>query len=365
MKSLFGEDESAAALFTCAMLAYVIAGDAAISRRRRLKEAIVAFSPSLRKTFHVTELTTSALVAAEFIRRGCIVAFPTETVYGLGADVFDANAIARVFEAKKRPADNPLIAHVASRGQISQLTGHLSPSAEKLIEQFFPGPLTIVVKKAPLVPLIATAGLDTIGVRMPADPLAIKFLSACDRPVVAPSANLSGRPSPTTWQAVFEDLDGRIDCILQGSSTEIGLESTVVDCARDVPVVLRSGAISLEQLQVVVPETSRLAAEAETVEFRSPGLRHKHYSPAAKVVIVAGPDDVSPGSRSAYIGLGRPTVDLEKVLVCETIEDYARSLFAFFRECDRAGIAIINCQAVAESGIGVALMDRLRRAATG
>src|SRR5580765_7032200 len=186
-----------------------------------------------------TVITNSPLEAAAFIKLGGIVAFPTETVYGLGANVFDELAVAKIFEAKQRPADNPLIAHVALAEQIGELVTGISSFAHLFIDSFFPGPLTLVLKKSEQVPGIATAGLDTIGIRMPRFELAHQFLVACGTPVVAPSANLSGRPSPTTWQAVAEDLEGRIDCILQAATTEIGIESTVVDCTSEVPTVLR------------------------------------------------------------------------------------------------------------------------------
>ena len=201
-----------------------------------------------------TLLTGSPEEAARFIKGGGVVAFPTETVYGLGADAYNEHAVRKIFEAKRRPADNPLIAHVAAREQLADLTLEVPHAAEHLIETFFPGPLTLVLKKSDRVPLIATAGLDTVGVRMPASPLAHEFLTLCGTPVVAPSANISGRPSPTTWQAVFEDLDGRIDCILQGGPTDIGLESTVVDCTTKPPLVLRFGSVPLEELRGVVPD---------------------------------------------------------------------------------------------------------------
>ena len=210
------------------------------------------------------------LEAAEFIKRGGLVAFPTETVYGLGANAFDENAVAKIFEAKRRPADNPLIAHVTEIGQINELTTEITESAEKFIYSFFPGPLTVVLRKSEKVPFIATAGLDTIGVRMPRSELAHQFIEACETPIVAPSANLSGRPSPTTWQAVAEDLDGRVDCILQSDATEIGLESTVVDCTSLVPIVLRSGSVTFEQLRSVVPETALFMGEPIEPP-RSPG----------------------------------------------------------------------------------------------
>jgi L-threonylcarbamoyladenylate synthase len=308
-----------------------------------------------------TVLTRSAIEAAAFIRRGGVVAFPTETVYGLGADVFDENAIRKIFAAKNRPADNPLIAHVGAIDQIRALTSQITTSAEKLIEAFFPGPLTIVLPRASAVPLIATAGLDTIGVRMPANELAQNFLRECGVPVVAPSANMSGRPSPTTWQAVYEDLNDRIDCILQGEPTTIGLESTVVDCTGANPILLRKGAVSLERLREIVPEIS----EAGFDDFdtaRSPGLKHRHYSPNANVMIADNVSTLVLTETDAYIGVQRPAGNSSHFRICNSVEEYAASLFEFFRECDRLGIENIFCESVSESGIGAALMDRIRRA---
>ncbi len=307
-----------------------------------------------------TVLTKFPIVAAEFVKKGGIVAFPTETVYGLGANVFDERAIAKIFAAKMRPADNPLIAHVGNIAQIKSLVSEITPNAQKFIEAFFPAPLTLVLPKAEKVPLIATANLDTIGVRMPRNRLAQEFLKACGVPVVAPSANLSGKPSPTTWEAVFEDLAGRIDCILQGEMTEIGLESTVVDCTSDVPLVLRSGAISLEDLREVVPETEIYSVKTGEI-VRSPGLKHKHYAPQARVVLITN-YKLQITNRSAFIGLRKPEGKFDLIKICASVEEYAHEVFAFFRECDGRGIETIYCEIVAETGIGAALMDRLRRA---
>jgi L-threonylcarbamoyladenylate synthase len=309
-----------------------------------------------------TSLTRSVYVAAAFIRRGGIVAFPTETVYGLGADAFNEEAIRKVFTAKNRPADNPLIAHIGAIDQIVLLTDRVPESAEKLIEAFFPGPLTIVVPRAPSVPLIATAGLETIGVRMPANQLAQNFLRECAVPVVAPSANLSGRPSPTTWEAVHEDLDERIDCILQGEPTTIGLESTVVDCTTDLPLILRRGAVSLESLRKIVPEMADAGSKDLDVA-KSPGLKHRHYSPNARVEIVDDVATLALTSADAYIGLNLPAGSSSQIKICNSIDEYAASLFEFFRECDRAAIQRIFCERIDETGIGAALMDRIRRAA--
>lgn len=310
-----------------------------------------------------TLLTQSPETAAEIVKRGGIVAFPTETVYGLGADVFNEAAIRKIFEAKQRPADNPLIAHVSSVDQIKELASEIPANAQRLMDVFFPGPLTIVFPKANRVPLIATAGLATIGVRMPSPWIAREFLHACGVPLVAPSANLSGRPSPTTWQAVREDLDGRIDCILQSDPTVFGLESTVVDCTSEVPVLLRKGAVSLERLREIIPGMTVYDAD-EIAETRSPGLRHKHYSPTAAVVIVQADEQLAANPADAFIGLRKPSDAFRIVMVCENAEAYARALFEFFRECDRLGVERIFCEAVPEQGIGAAVMDRIRRAAS-
>jgi L-threonylcarbamoyladenylate synthase len=224
--------------------------------------------------------------------------------------------------------------------------------------------LTLVLPKAKDISLLVTAGLHTIGVRMPGSELALEFLKRCETPVAAPSANLSGRPSPTTWQAVYEDLNGKIDCILQGDPTEVGLESTVLDCTGDFPLVLRAGAITLEHLQTVVPET-RLAEHGSSEIPKSPGLKHRHYSPKAKVMLIENLSETIPAAENAYIGLSA-VVEPERfglVKVCQSVPEYAHSVFEFFRECDRRGIDIIFCQKVAAEGLGLALMDRLDRAA--
>ena len=313
-----------------------------------------------------TELTTSPQLAAQFIQRGEVVAFPTETVYGLGANVFDEAAIRKIFAAKGRPTDNPLIAHVADRTQIETLVTHIPETAAQLIAAFFPGPLTLVLPKHPAVPLLATAGLQTVGVRMPRHALALEFIRACGVPLVAPSANLSGRPSPTTWQAVQADLDGRIACILQGAQTEVGLESTVVDCTGDVPLVLRAGALTLEQLQTVIP-ACRLADARATAAPKSPGLKYRHYSPQARVVLVDDVAAIQAEMDAAFIGLHLPP-RLERfrlVKHCADVAEYAHELFSFFRLCDAAGVKEIFCEVVEMSGLGLALMDRLNRAAHG
>ncbi len=315
----------------------------------------------LSYVFMKTILTVSPAEAAEFIRNGGIVAFPTETVYGLGANIFDDRAIAKIFEAKQRPNDNPLIAHVGNLGDIKLLVSEINEIVDKFIKAFFPAPLTLVLPKSKKVPLAATANLETIGVRMPRNKLALEFLKSCGTPLAAPSANLSGKPSPTTWEAVFEDLDGRIDCILQSETTEIGLESTVVDCTSDVPLILRSGAVTLEQLREIVPET-RVYQIKKDEKPKSPGLKHRHYSPRAKIILVNEKWKAENGKWKAFIGLNKPMQEFDSVKVCASVEDYAHEVFNFFRECDRENIETIYCETVEEKGIGAALMDRLKRA---
>jgi L-threonylcarbamoyladenylate synthase len=310
-----------------------------------------------------TILTSSPVEAARYIRTGELVAFPTETVYGLGADAFNEEAIAKIFVAKRRPADNPLIVHIGALDDLALLCSNVPPEANLLMDRFFPGPLTIVLTRKSTVPDIVTAGLETVGVRMPRDPVANSFLRAVGGPVAAPSANLSGRPSPTTWQAVSEDLEGRIACILKGESSEIGMESTVVDFSAGQAVILRPGAVTLEEIIHVIP-SARMISAGDPAGARSPGTRHRHYSPRAVVTLVEAPP-TNPAPNSAYIGLER-NADLTAFAFSKTLPDtaeYARSLFQFFRESDWRGISTIYCERVQDTGLGRALMDRLERAA--
>lgn len=312
-----------------------------------------------------THLTTSTEEAAEVLRRGELVAFPTETVYGLGADAFQPSAVRQIFEAKGRPSDNPLIVHLWNRDQIPQVAARIPASASRLLEHFVPGPLTLILPKHEDVPAVVTAGLDTVGVRLPRHPVARSFLRACATPVPAPSANRSGRPSPTSWEDVYEDLNGRIACILQGERTPEGVESTVVDCTSEPPIVLRPGAVTVESLREVLEEVE-VATESEAdASGRSPGTRHRHYAPSAQVSLVEDPSQAEPSSDAAFIGLDAPAAPeaFGRVLVVPNLEAYAHDLFHFFRACDGADVSVIYAQTVPGEGLGLALNDRLRRAA--
>ncbi|MBI1803078.1 MAG: threonylcarbamoyl-AMP synthase [Ignavibacteriae bacterium] len=313
----------------------------------------------------ITRITTSSRIAAAFIRNGSLAAFPTETVYGLGADAFNEKAVRKIFIAKGRPSDNPLIVHITSTSEIERLAKRIPATAEKFIATFFPGPLTIILPKRENVSPLITAGLFTVGIRMPGHTVTQKFLHECGTPVVAPSANRSGRPSPTTWQAVKHDLDGRIACILKDDQTEVGLESTVVDCTGSIPIILRAGAVTLEQLRKIIPAT-RVADHLRhgVRAAKSPGLKYRHYAPKARVAIVSSPEEIPPATASAYIGLAQPVSrhTLKLVRVCRNLSDYAHSLFLFFRQCDEAHVQRIYCQVVPDTGLGLALMDRIMRA---
>ena len=244
--------------------------------------------------------------AADIIKKGGLVAFPTETVYGLGANALDSEATAKIYAAKGRPSDNPMIVHIARASDIGQLTPRLSPTIVTLIDVFWPGPLTLIVKKKDIVPDVTTGGLDTVEIRIPDNQIALDLIEAAGCPIAAPSANLSGKPSPTKAQHVIDDLDGRIDAILEGEDCRIGIESTVLDVSGDIPVILRPGILTAEDISAAIgkkveydkalyerpdfkPEGEGLdAGFSEDFHPKSPGMKYKHYAPKADMVVVEG-----------------------------------------------------------------------------
>jgi L-threonylcarbamoyladenylate synthase len=310
-----------------------------------------------------TIVTADVAEAAELIRQGELVIFPTETVYGLGADALNPRAVRSIFEAKERPADNPLIVHIHSLAQVEELTYNIPAYGWKLMDRFFPGGLTLLLPKRKVIPDITTAGSDKVCLRMPSMSLTQDFLRACGVPVAAPSANLSGKPSPTRWEDCLEDMQGRVAAILQGEDATHGLESTIVDCSGARPVLMRPGSVTLEALREVVPDI--LAKPGQNAPV-TPGMKYRHYAPKARVVLVS-PDGngINDFEDVGYIGLNRPENLTGYVVKVNDLEEYARRLFAFFRECDRRNLSTIYVEAVAESGIGLALMNRLHKAAIG
>ncbi len=311
--------------------------------------------------------------AAEILQAGGLVAFPTETVFGLGANAQNKHAIERLFEAKGRPTDNPLIVHLADRRDWPLAARSINPMAERILQAFSPGPVTVVLPKAPAICDLVTAGLDTVGIRIPAADVAQRLLRAANIPVAAPSANLSGRPSGTTWQSVLEDLDGRIDAVLKVDCAHVGLESSVIDCTGTEPVLLRPGAVGLCELQILFPRATQIGYTAAAGSSLSPGIRHPHYQPRARVQLlestVGWHPPVELRSRSyAYAGLEDPPDWIKLARQFDSIAEYAHGFYEFLRMADRAGVDVVLLQtipvaAVAQSGIAAALADRQLRAA--
>lgn len=291
---------------------------------------------------------------AEIIRAGGLVAFPTETVYGLGADAMNGEAVNSIFRVKGRPNDNPLIVHVCSKEQMKEL-GYWNDNAEAVYEAFMPGPITMVLKKKQLPPEV-TAGLDTVGLRFPVHPDAQKFLALAG-PVAAPSANLSGKPSPTCAQHVFTDFDGKIPLIIDGGECGVGVESTVISLA-ERPVLLRPGGITPEQLKAVLPDMYIHEAVLKNITLdavASPGMKYKHYAPEARVVLTRSDgkallaDALAHGIRAELFGDERAEVQ-------------AHELFARLRQADEMGLELVIFSTPSCDGVGLSVMNRLLRA---
>ena len=313
--------------------------------------------------------------AVRVLRRGGVVAFPTETVYGLGARLSDPKGIKKIYAVKGRPSDNPLIVHVSSLKEFGQLTRNVPPAAFKLVENFWPGPLTLVCKKTALVPRGVTAGLDTVAVRMPQHPVALKLLKALGEPIAAPSANRSGRPSPTRYEDVRRELKGKAGLILDGGRSRVGLESTVLDLTRKPFRILRPGCVSLEDLRKVIPGVAVWGGGASRAAAPSPGMKHRHYQPHCKVVL-ARPEEwsvvlsrwIAEGGRLGGISFSRPIPLHPNVVFRMSFKGdaraYARGLYAHFFEAEKAKVQVLVVESMEEKGVGRAVMDRLARAAT-
>jgi L-threonylcarbamoyladenylate synthase len=331
------------------------------------------------------------LRAADCLRNGGLVAFPTETVYGLGASALNRQAVCRLFAAKNRPATDPLIVHIASAAQLDAVTEGAPTVVEQLAARFWPGPLTLVLRRHPLVPDEVTAHLDTVAVRIPSHPVARALLAAAAIPIAAPSANTFSRPSPTTAAHVLHDLDSRIDMVLDSGPTELGVESTVLDMTAPQPTVLRPGAITAEMLREVLGEVTFYrapATESTTHAQASPGMFPRHYSPRTPLTLYEGERDAvlariakdarSHAARGNRVGLLVFTEDLSDVALdaagidvralgsVRNTPEVAARLYATLRELDAAGVHHILVRGISDaSGLGAAIQDRLRRAAAG
>jgi len=324
-------------------------------------------------------------IAADFIKKGGLVAFPTETVYGLGADALNSQAVRALFEAKKRPLDNPPIVHVGDVRDVYRLAKEVPSEAEKLMKKFWPGPLTLIFARSEIVPSVTVAGLDTIAVRMPEHRVALALIRESSCCLAAPSANLAGRPSPTMAKHVLDDLKGRIDTVLDAGPTKIGVESTVLDMAVDPPKILRPGgtpyevlkrALTMVELHPVAVAEKDLAVD----KARSPGMKHKHYAPDANMIVVEGKLSSVAGKvkelEEFYMRKGRKvgvlatdeTVSYYRADVVKSLGSrsdlrvIAKNLFRLLREFDLEGVEVIIAEGVSTEGLGLAVMNRLRKA---
>ncbi|WP_054705790.1 L-threonylcarbamoyladenylate synthase [Bacillus sp. JCM 19041] len=319
--------------------------------------------------------TNSLNEAALWIKDNKLIVFPTETVYGLGANALSEEAVATIFSAKGRPSDNPLIVHIGHEEQLNQLVKTIPDKAKKLIEAFWPGALTLVFKAKPSVAPNVTAGLDTVGVRMPSHPIAKALLQACDVPVAAPSANRSGRPSPTSADHVLIDLDGRVDGVIDGGATGIGLESTVLSVVHDPPMLYRPGGVTVEEIEAVIgPISIDPALQESEATPRSPGMKYTHYSPQAKVVLVDKPVDLQRLADDARIQGERVGIfatrtsfaySADEIVKSKSLEHVAQELYATLREFDKRKVTVIYVETVPLTGVGLAIMNRLEKAAGG
>lgn len=306
--------------------------------------------------------------AARIIRCGGLVAFPTETVYGLGAAATSTEAVSSIFAAKERPADNPLIVHICRREQVRQLAVDIPAIAYRLMDRFWPGPLSLVFPRSHVVPDTVSAGLSTVAVRMPHHPVALRLIRAAGVPIAAPSANRSGRPSPTTARHVLDDLAGRIDAVLDGGTCPLGMESTVLDLTGTRPVILRPGGVSREELSAVIGPVEAVCWKGDTAP-PSPGMKYRHYAPRAPLILVTGSPrrrvalirSLAGGYRKRGIVVGLLGTRIHRQ---RGEHEMARKLYSNLRRLDSRGVGVILAEGTASGGIGEVLMNRLRKAAS-
>ncbi|MEY8516510.1 L-threonylcarbamoyladenylate synthase [Lachnospiraceae bacterium 29-84] len=322
--------------------------------------------------------------AGRIIRAGGLVAFPTETVYGLGGDALNPQASSMIYKAKGRPSDNPLIVHISGWKDLEVLARHIPQGARKLAEKFWPGPLTMVFEKRGIVPLETTGGLQTVAVRMPCHPVALAFIRAAGGFVAAPSANTSGRPSPTAAEHVALDLDGRIPMILDGGPVGIGIESTIVDFTEEIPMVLRPGSVTQAMIQELIGEVRMdpgLMAGQGGSRPKAPGMKYRHYAPKAELILVDGEPPrvqeeirrlakaaIDMGKRVGIIGTeetcpGYPFGIVKSIGTREMEDTIAQHLYGVLREFDQQEVDVIYSECFSSPGLGQAIMNRLKKAA--
>ena len=364
---------SAAEHFTLAPSA---AGQARLSGDEKMKTIVIEIDEAQPQPARVQ-------LAADFLRQGKLVAFPTETVYGIGANALSAEAAAKIYQAKGRPSDNPLIVHLAEWTEATRYVEAIDERVERLAAAFWPGPLTMIFKKRDNIPSTITGGLNTVGIRIPRHPVARAILRACGLPIAAPSANLSGRPSPTEFAHVAEDLNGRVDMIIRSGSAEVGLESTVIDMSREIPVILRPGAVTQSMIETVIGGVRINRGSLKDSEVPvAPGMKYRHYAPKGKVSLLppAGEAETLAALRAgleAAARQGRKAAALVPAEYAEQLSPYlcfslgsrenpaeiACHLFDGLRFMDSHQVEEIFAVSYPEEGLGEAIMNRLRKAA--
>ncbi len=320
-------------------------------------------------------------IAAEVIKNGGLVAFPTETVYGLGANALNSEAVARIFKAKNRPVDNPIIVHVADKEEVYKLTKGVPLIAEDLMDFFWPGPLTLILKKSEIVPYVTTGSLDTVAIRMPGHRISLALIKESGVPIAAPSANTAGKPSPTNAKHVIEDLGAKVDMVLDGGPTIVGVESTVLDLTSFTPKILRPGGITSEELMDFLGDIDLAGIGMESEVAISPGMKHKHYAPNSDMIVVEGDDfeiivrrvqeladeHMRKGKKVGIMATSEsPAYNADIIKIAGSRADLktiARNLFEILRGFDDQKVDIIIVEGVETKGIGLAVMDRLERAA--
>lgn len=326
----------------------------------------------------MTKISKNIEEAAKLLQKGEVVAIPTETVYGLGADATNDEAVAKIFLAKGRPSDNPLIVHIGSLKQLEPIVSDISSKAKQLMDAFWPGPLTVILPKGEGISQRVSAGLDTIGVRMPNHPIALKIIQQSGLPIAAPSANTSGRPSPTTANHVQEDLKGKIPLIIDGGNTGVGVESTVIDCSTEPPMILRPGGVSQEEIEGIIGKVMVDEALSDMANApKSPGMKYAHYAPKAPLHIVEGSNDFlqeqikaaqDEGLKVGVLGTveTQKLYDADVVLACGSQKDIltvAYHLYETLRKFDEHELDLIFSESFSEKGLGQAVMNRLIKAA--
>ncbi|MCT4542029.1 MAG: L-threonylcarbamoyladenylate synthase [Vallitalea sp.] len=322
--------------------------------------------------------------AGNILKEGGLVAFPTETVYGIGANSLDVNAINKIYEAKGRPSDNPLIVHVSSKQDVQKYAKKINYTAEKLMDEFWPGPLTLIFEKRDIIPDNITGGLNTVAIRMPSHTIARSIIKEADLPIAAPSANISGRPSPTMAEHVINDLNGKVDMIIDGGYCEIGLESTVLDVTDTIPTILRPGGITKEMLEQVVGKVfvdPAIKKSNKNLIPKSPGMKYRHYAPNANLFVFSGASnkvivhineliktEQEKGNKVGVIA----TKQTKEMYYCDDVivigdenkpDEIASNLFRVLREFDNKKVESIYCEAFSNKDIGSATMNRLLKAA--